>query len=427
MAGELASMDRGSLEELKKNLVEKLNAYKAKKLSLDMTRGKPCPAQLDLSNGMLEMVNGSNFKAEDGTDTRNYGGLDGLPECKKLFAQYLEVAEDEIIIGGASSLNMMYDTIAKALLLGVPGSKQPWCKEEKIKFLCPAPGYDRHFSVCEHFGIEMITVPMTDTGPDMDMVEKLAGSDAMIKGIWCVPKYGNPTGLTYSDETVDRFAKMKTAAADFRIFWDNAYSAHHLNDTPDKLKDILKACKDAGNADRVYLFGSTSKISFAGAGIAMMGSSKTNIEAMLKALSMQTIGPDKINQLRHVRFFKDMAGIEVHMKKHAEIIKPKFDAVLEILEEELGGSGVATWTNPNGGYFISLDVTEGCAKEVVKMAAEAGVKLTGAGATFPYKKDPKDSNIRIAPTLPGLEEIRQAMEIVCICAKLVSAEKLVAS
>ncbi|MHC4873792.1 MAG: aminotransferase class I/II-fold pyridoxal phosphate-dependent enzyme [Planctomycetota bacterium] len=410
-------------EVCKADLEKRYEEFKAENLALDMTRGKPCSEQLDLANGMLEVVTAADFKDETGTDCRNYGGVDGLPAAKKLFADFLEVAEDEIIVGGSSSLNLMYDTVVRALLLGVPGGDKPWSKEEKVKFLCPAPGYDRHFSVCEHFGIEMITVKMNADGPDMDEIEKLAGSDASIKGIWCVPKYGNPTGTTYSDDVVDRLAKMNTAASDFRIFWDNAYTVHHLNETPDKLKNILTACKDAGNADRVYIFGSTSKVSFAGAGVGVMGGSKTNMEALVGSISMQTIGPDKLNQLRHVRFFKDMAGIEAHMKKHADIIKPKFDAVLKILERELGGKDIAEWTNPNGGYFVSLNVPAGCAKKVVAMAADAGVKLTGAGATFPYKKDPEDSNIRIAPTLPGLDEIKKAMEIVCICIMLVSMDK----
>ncbi len=405
----------------KELLQKKYDEFKTKGLALDMTRGKPCPEQLSLANGMLETVGADSFKTDSGLDCRNYGGVDGLPESKKLFSEFLEVGVDEIIIGGTSSLNMMYDTIARALLLGVLGGK-PWSKVEGVKFLCPAPGYDRHFSICEHFGIEMIAIKMNSDGPDMDEVERLVAEDSTIKGIWCVPKYGNPTGITYSDEVVERFAKMKCAASDFRIFWDNAYAVHHLSDNKDKLKNILAACKDAGNEDRVYIFGSTSKVSFAGAGVGMMGASKSNVENLVKSISMQTIGPDKLNQLRHLRFFKDMAGIEAHMKRHAEIIKPKFDAVLEILESELGGKGIATWTNPNGGYFISLDVPNGCAKKVVTMAADAGVKLTAAGATFPYKKDLSDSNIRIAPTLPSLDEIKTAMEIVCTCILLADIE-----
>ncbi|MCX7711238.1 MAG: aminotransferase class I/II-fold pyridoxal phosphate-dependent enzyme [Clostridia bacterium] len=411
------------LTELKTSLTEKYNGYKAQNLKLDMSRGKPCPEQLDLSMGLLDM---KDYKAKDGTDCRNYGGLDGIPEAKELFAKMLDVSTKEIIIGGNASLNMMFDAISRAMTFGVVGSDVPWGKLPKVKFLCPSPGYDRHFAVTELFGIEMIVVDMKSDGPDMDTVEKLVAEDESIKGIWCVPKYSNPDGITYSDEVVDRFAKMQTKAKDFRIFWDNAYAVHHLTDKPDQLKNILTACKEAGNPNRVFIFSSTSKISFAGAGVAMMAGSEENMNQIKKILTIQTIGSDKINQLRHVNYFKSIEGIENQMKKHAAILKPKFDMVLDILEAELGGKEIAWWNKPNGGYFISLNILPGCAKQVVQMAADAGVVLTKAGATFPYGKDPQDRNIRIAPSYPSLEELRKAIEILCVCVELTSAEKLLA-
>ncbi|MDW7694673.1 aminotransferase class I/II-fold pyridoxal phosphate-dependent enzyme [Flammeovirgaceae bacterium SG7u.111] len=415
-----------SREELQQLLAASEDRYKklqAEGLALDMTRGKPCPEQLDLSLEMLSLVTPEDYKSANGTDTRNYGGLDGLPEAKELMADFMEVGKDEVIIGGNSSLSLMHDTIVHALIHGVPGSETPWGKLP-VKFLCPAPGYDRHFAICQHKGIEMITVACNEDGPDMDEVEKLLAEDDTIKGIWCVPKYGNPLGNTYSDEVVDRLAKMTTKAPDFRIFWDNAYTVHHLGEEKDSLKNLLEACKAAGNPDRVFMFGSTSKISFAGSGLSVLAASQANLDWMRSHLSIQTIGPDKLNQLRHVRFFKNMAGIEAHMQKHAAIIKPKFEVVLDILESELAALDFASWSNPKGGYFISLDTLENCAKDVVVMASAAGVKMTGAGATFPYKKDPKNNNIRIAPTLPSLEEIKKAMEVVAVCVKIVSAKKL---
>lgn len=396
---------------------------KAKNLALDMTRGKPGSEQLDLSLPMLDLVTSTDYKTASNGDPRNYGGLDGIPEAKSLFKDFLETdSVDEVIVGGNSSLTLMHDTVARCMSHGTVDSKLPWGKLEKPKFLCPSPGYDRHFSVCQHFGIEMITVDMTDEGPNMDQVEELVAKDDSIKGIWVVPKYGNPTGVSVSDEVVDRLAAMKTAANDFRIFWDNAYTVHHLTDDHDEIKNILQACKDAGNDNRVFVYGSTSKITFAGAGLAVLGGSVANMDWMRKHLAMSTIGPDKINQLRHCRFFGDIEGLKDHMKKHAEIVKPKFDVVISILEEQLGGKGLATWTNPKGGYFISLDTQDGMAKRVVALAAEAGVKLTGAGATFPYKNDPRDRNIRLAPTLPSVDEIKQAMEVVCLCVELAAAE-----
>jgi DNA-binding transcriptional MocR family regulator len=409
-----------------KNEIEALetryNAFKEQKLKLDMTRGKPCSDQLNICMDMLDIPAKELRKASDGTDCMNYGVLDGLPEAKALFADMLEVNTNEIIIGGNSSLNLMYDTVARAMSLGVMGGI-PWSKQEKVKFLCPSPGYDRHFAICELFGIEMIVIDMKQDGPDMDTVEKLVSEDETIKGIWCVPKYSNPDGITYSDEVVNRFAALKPKAKDFRIFWDNAYCVHHLSDKPDMLKNILTACKEAGNENMVYIFASTSKISFPGAGVAVMASSVDNINSIKKSLTIQTIGHDKINQLRHVKYFKDVDGINNHMKKHADILKPKFDIVLEILEKELGGKEIASWNKPNGGYFVSLNTLDNCAQEVAKLAQEAGVALTKAGATYPYGKDPLDRNIRIAPTMPPVEELKKAIEIFAICIQLVSAKK----
>lgn len=409
-----------SLEQLKSQFEE----VKAKNLALDMTRGKPGPEQLDLSNAMLDLVTSSDYKTLSNADTRNYGGLDGIDEAKELFKDFLEVSSvDEVVVGGNASLTIMFDTIARAMSHGVCDSDKPW-SAEPIKFICPSPGYDRHFAICEHFGIEMITTDYTPEGPNMDQIEKLVAADASIKGVWIVPKYGNPTGLSCSDEVVDRLAKMKTAAKDFRIFWDNAYSVHHLSDDQDQVKNILEACKAAGNPNRPFIFVSTSKITFAGAGVSAVGGSKENMDWQRSHLFFSTIGPDKLNQVRHTRFFKNIEGLKDHMKKHAEILKPRFDKTLEVLENELGGTGLATWTSPKGGYFISLDVPEGTAKKVVALAGEAGVKLTGAGATFPYKKDPKDSNIRLAPSLPSVAEIDEAMKIVCLCVKIAAAEKV---
>lgn len=419
---DLKSMDAESRAALAEELKDRYEAFQAQGLSLDMTRGKPCAEQLDLSNGLLALIGGDDFKTPGGDDTRNYGGLGGIREAKALFAEFMEVSSDEIIVHNNASLSLMHDVVANAMLRGVPGGSAPWGADSK--FLCPCPGYDRHFTICEHFGIEMIVVGMDDSGPDMDSVAEQVGADASIKGIWCVPKYSNPTGATYAAAVVDRLASMPAAAADFRIFWDNAYAVHHLTDTHDELKNLLQACKDAGNPDRVYVFGSTSKVTFAGAGLGMVGASETNIGDIMKNMSVQAIGPDKVNQLRHVRFFKDMDGVRAHMVKHAAIIKPKFDAVLQVLDAELGDSGVAEWSRPNGGYFISLDAPPGCAAEVVAMAADAGVKMTKAGATFPHGKDPEDRNIRIAPTLPSLDEIRQAMELLAVCVLRVSLENL---
>jgi len=399
-------------------------AAKAKKLALDMTRGKPGAGQLDLSLPMLNLVTAQDYKSADGSDPRNYGGLDGLPEMKELFKLFLEVDDvKEVVVGGASSLTLMHDTIARFMSHGAADSAKPWCKLDKVKFLCPSPGYDRHFSICEHFGIEMVVVDIDENGLNMDQVEALVASDDSIKGMWMVPKYGNPTGTSVSDEVVDRLAAMKTAANDFRILWDNAYTVHHLSDDQDVIKNLFQECKAKGTEDRAMIYGSTSKITFAGAGVAAMGGSVKNMDWMRNHLKISTIGPDKLNQVRHMRFFGDFAGLQNHMKKHGAIIKPRFDEVISILEKNLAGKNLASWTNPKGGYFISLDTNEGCAKRVVQLANEAGVKLTSAGATFPYGKDPKDTNIRLAPTLPSTDEIKQAMEIVCLCIELADAEK----
>jgi DNA-binding transcriptional MocR family regulator len=412
------------LEARKAELLASYITFQEQKLTLDMTRGKPSPEQLDLSMEMLTGDISAAYKTQGGVDCRNYGGLDGIKEAKELFAGYMEVAEDEIIIGDSASLKMMHDTIIGAIVYGLVNSDQPWCKLPKVKFICPSPGYDRHFALCQYLGIEMITIDMDANGPDMDRVEELVASDDAIRGMWCVPKYSNPTGATYSNEVVERLAAMKTAAADFTIFCDNAYAVHHLSDSPDLLKNLLTACKEAGNPERVFLYGSTSKISFAGAGVAMMAGSRKNIEFILNKMQFQTIGPNKLNQLRHVLFFQNVEGIENHMKKHATITKPKFDAVLNVLDRELAGTGIAEWSRPNGGYFISIDTLEGCAQAVVEKAGEAGVKLTPAGATFPYGNDPLDRNIRIAPSFPTTQDVNKAMELVAICIKLVSVEKL---
>lgn len=418
-------LSKEELLALKEELTKKYEDVKAKGLSLDMSRGKPGVDQLELSMPMLNLVNeNSNMKCESGVDCRNYGVLEGIPEAKRLMSEMIGTDPEHVIVFGNSSLNIMFDTIARCMLRGVLGST-PWSKLDHVKFLCPSPGYDRHFKVTESFGIEMIVVPMLPTGPDMDMVEELVSKDESIKGIWCVPQYSNPQGYTYSDETVRRFANLKPAASDFRIFWDNAYCVHHLyDDNQDHLLDILSECEKAGNPDMVFEFASTSKVTFPGSGVSVLASSKANLDDIRKYITVQTIGHDKINQLRHVRFLKDAQGIKEHMRKHAALIRPKFEAVLSTLERELGGLEIGQWTTPKGGYFISFDSMEGCAKAIVAKTKEAGVVMTGAGATFPYGKDPKDSNIRIAPTLPSAEDLAMAAEVFVLSVKLVSVEKL---
>ena len=418
-------MSKEELLALKESLNKEYAEAKAQGLALDMSRGKPSAKQLDVSLGLLDTINSSSdLKALDGTDCRNYGVLDGIPEAKKLMADMMGTTPDHVIVYGNASLNIMYDQISRAYTHGILGNT-PWCKLDKVKFLCPVPGYDRHFAITERFGIEMINIPMSESGPDMGMVEEYVSKDASVKGIWCVPKYSNPQGYTYSEETVKRMAALKPAAEDFRIFWDNAYVIHDLyDDNKDEIADIISECEKAGNPDMVFEFASTSKVSFPGSGIAALATSANNIADIKKQLTIQTIGHDKLNQLRHVRFFKDINGLKEHMRKHAEFIRPKFEAVESVLEEELSGLGIGSWTEPKGGYFISFDAMDGCAKAIVAKCKEAGVKLTGAGATFPYGKDPKDSNIRIAPSFPTPEEMKQAADLFVLCVKLVSVEKL---
>lgn len=417
-----------SREELlqEKELLEaKFQEIKGKGLKLDMSRGKPSEAQLNLSMGMMDVLNSTtDLRCSVGVDCRNYGVLDGIPEAKELLADMTEVSPDNIIIYGNSSLNVMYDTVARSMTHGVCGST-PWCKLDEVKFLCPVPGYDRHFAITEYFGIKMINIPMTESGPDMDLVEQYVNNDPAVKGIWCVPKYSNPQGITYSDETVLRFARLKPAAEDFRIYWDNAYGIHHLYaDKQDNLIEILMACKQEGNPDMVFKFCSTSKVSFPGSGVAAIGASKRNIDFIKQQMTIQTIGHDKLNQLRHVRFFKDIHGMVLHMRKHADILRPKFETVLNGLKNELGGLEIGSWLEPRGGYFISFDALPGCAKAIVAKAKEAGLVMTPAGATFPYGKDPQDSNIRIAPSYPTPEELAVAVELFVLCVKLVSIDKI---
>lgn len=391
-------------------------------INLDISRGKPNGAQLDLSNDIMTCLDKSIIDKYS-FDYRNYGVMDGIPEAKEMFAPLLGVSPENTIVCGNSSLNLMYDCIIRAMLLGVLEGKTPWCKLEGVKFLCPSPGYDRHFAICEEFGIEMITVDMTENGPDMDRVEQLVSSDPMIKGIWCVPKYSNPQGITYSDETVKRLAALKPAADDFRIFWDNAYCIHDLYDEGDELLNLMDACVQNGNEDMPYIFFSTSKISFAGSGVAAMGGSKANIEWQKKRMTIQTISYDKINQLRHVIFFKDSEGLKAHMKYHADILRPKFETVLKAFDSELAPLGCVYYPRPHGGYFISLDVPDGCAKRVVELCKNAGVSLTPAGSTYPYKKDPNDRNIRIAPSYLNVEDLENACKVLCASVKLACAEK----
>lgn len=418
-------MSKDELLTLKDALMEEYKTEEAKGLNLNMARGKPGFSQLDLSMPMLDVVNSdSDMKTVLGNDVRNYGDLDGIGECRRLMADMMSVEKDNVVVCGNSSLNIMYDTISRSMTHGVNGST-PWCKLDKVKFLCPVPGYDRHFKITEYFGIEMINIPLYDDGPDMDLVEKYVNNDEAVKGIWCVPKYSNPTGISYSDEVVRRFAGLKPAAEDFRIYWDNAYCIHHLyDDVHDEILNILDECEKAGNPDMVYIFASTSKISFPGSGVSAIAASPKNIEFIMGQMTIQTIGHDKINQLRHARFFKDIDGLKAHMKIHAKLLRPKFEAVLNTLEEELTGLEIGSWIKPRGGYFISFDAMPGCAKNIVAKCKSLGVILTGAGATFPYGKDPKDSNIRIAPTFPTPEEMEQAVKIFVLCVKLASVEKL---
>ncbi len=417
-------MSKDELLTLKAALQEKYEEEQSKGLSLNMARGKPGFSQLALSMKMLDEINSSSdMRTLLGNDTRNYGDLDGIGECRQLMADMMETKKENIVVYGNSSLNIMYDTVSRSMTHGVNGST-PWCKLDKVKFLCPVPGYDRHFKITEFFGIEMINIPLLDDGPDMDLVEQYVNTDPAVKGIWCVPKYANPTGISYSDNVIKRFAALKPAAEDFRIFWDNAYCIHHLYmDKKVHILNIIDECEKAGNPDMVYMFGSTSKITFPGSGVSAIATSPKNVEFIKKQLTVQTIGHDKINQLRHTRFFKNIDGMKAHMDKHAEILRPKFEAVINEFDRELSGLEIGTWTRPVGGYFISFDALDGCAKAIVAKCKEAGVVLTGAGATFPYGKDPKDSNIRIAPSFPEPEELEAAARIFVLCVKLVSIDK----
>ena len=419
----LSEMNKEQLSAFQQETLARYNDFKAQGLCLNMSRGNPCKEQLELSVDMLDVFNDGDFMSENGIDVRNYGLLDGIPEAKKLFSDMIGVGEDEVIIFGNSSLNAMYWAIQTAFNKGVLGST-PWSKLDKVKFLCPVPGYDRHFKVTEFFGVEVINIPMTATGPDMDMIEKLVSEDEAIKGIWCVPQYSNPDGICYSDETVKRFAALKPKAKDFRIFWDNAYCIHHLTENPKCILNILEEAKKVGNENIVYIFGSTSKVTFPGAGVAVMGASKENVEALKKFLGISIISYDKMNQLRHVKFFGTFENMTEHMKKHMHIIAPKFKLVLDVLNKEIAPLGIGEWTEPKGGYFVSFNALDGCAKRIVKLCSEAGVTLTGAGATFPYGVDPRDRNIRIAPTYPSIEDLAKALEIFVTSVKLASAEKL---
>ena len=414
-------MSQAELLELSAELEEQYLEFKKRGVKLDMSRGRPAAAQLDIAKGAAAGVD--NYIGCNKFDYRNYGILDGIPEMKQFFAELLGLEAEEIIVGGNASLNLMYDSMTRLLLKGTAGEK-PWKDLPEVKFLCPCPGYDRHFAICEHLGIKMITIPMTSTGPDMDMVEKLVAEDAAIKGMWCVPLYSNPEGICYSDETVDRLASMKCAAPDFRIFWDNAYGVHHLYDEETQLKNILESCRNAGNPDRVLYFFSTSKITFPGAGVSMVAASENNRKEILKTMGIQTIGYDKMNQVRTLNFLKDAANTKLHMKKLADSLREKFDIVLTSLERNFAGTPFAKWHKPMGGYFVALDTMPGCAKETIRLAADAGVKLTEAGATYPYHNDPNDSNIRIAPSFPPCSELREAMYLLCICIKLVAVRKL---
>ncbi len=422
---EYKDLSKEELLQLKIELENKYDDMVSLNLKLNMARGLPSAEQLDMEADFFNTLNPNvNFISEAGIDCRNYGELIGIREARELMGDMMEIPADNVIVFGNSSLNVMYDTVARSMILGVCGST-PWCKLDKVKFLCPAPGYDRHFAITESFGIEMIVIPMLPTGPDMDMVEEYVNNDPAVKGIWCVPKYSNPQGITYSEETVKRFANLKPAAEDFRIFWDNAYCIHHLyDDKQDFLLEILEECKKAGNPDIVYKFCSTSKVTFPGSGIAALGTSENNINFIKKVITIQTIGHDKLNQLRHVRYFKNIDGMREHMRKHAKILRPKFELVVSTLDKELGGLGIGTWTRPIGGYFVSFESLDGCAKDIVKRCKEAGVTLTGAGATYPYKNDPHDSNIRIAPTFPPIDELEKAINIFTLCVKLSSIEKI---
>ena len=421
---DVRTASREELLALKEELTARYEECCAKNLKLDMSRGKPGADQLNLSEGILTALSKNEDAIFEGTDLRNYGGLDGIPACKALFAEVLGLKPENILIGGNASLTMMYNNIMRLWVFGDCNGNTPWSKLDKVKFLCPVPGYDRHFAICQQLGIEMINIPMHDDGPDMDMIEKLVSEDASIKGIWCVPKYSNPTGAVYSDEVVRRFAALKPAAADFKIMWDNAYCVHHLTDDKIQIPNIYELAKEYGNEDMIFQFASTSKITYPGAGVACLSASVKNIAWVKNILKVQAIGPDKLNQARHVVFFKNAAGTAAHMEKHRAILAPKFQMVLDMLEKNLGGTGAGSWLSPKGGYFISFDSFPGCASRIYELCKNAGVVITDAGATYPYGKDPEDKNLRIAPSYPPVEELKAAMEVFCVCAHLAAVEKL---
>ncbi len=421
-----SQMTKEELTALQSQLKEQYEEIKAKNLSLDMSRGKPGKEQIDMCNDMLHIVETGADCIYEGTDCRNYGGLDGLGKMKQIFADILELQPENIIIGGNSSLTLMYDSVARAFTHGVLGGEKPWSQEKGLKWLCVVPGYDRHFAITEFFGFELINIPMLATGPDMDMVEKLVSEDEKIKGIWCVPKYSNPDGIVYSDETIKRLAALKPKAKDFRIFYDNAYVVHHLTVEEVSIPNIFEYAKECGNENMIFEFASTSKYCFPGAGVSCIAASKENIDFIKKQIFFQTIGPDKMNQLRHIKYFGNVDGIKAHMRKQAAILKPRFDIVINTLNSELSGLGVGDWIEPKGGYFVSFNTLEGCAKRTVTLAKEAGITLTGAGATYPYKKDPEDKNIRISPSFPSCADLQAAMDVFCVCVKIASVEKLLA-
>ena len=418
-------MTQEELREELRSVTEEYNEFKANGLKLDMSRGKPNPVQLDLSMGILAQDPSELIITRKGTDVRNYGELAGVDECKQLFADFLGLEQKNIIMGGQSSLSLMYDCVVRALLLGVYGGSKPWGQQGEIKFLCPVPGYDRHFAICEEFGIRMINIPMTETGPDMELVRDYVETDPAVKGIWCVPKYSNPTGITYSDDTVRAFAALKPAADDFRIFWDNAYLVHTFRHDDDHLLNIFDICAEYGSEDMVYEFVSTSKVTFSGAGVAVLAASENNVKFLLRQMSVQTLGYDKINQLRHVKFFKNVDGLRAHMKKHAQILVPKFNTVLENLSRELGSRGIGYWNSPKGGYFIAFEGLPGTAKRTVQLCQEAGLKLTPAGAPYPYGVDPMDRTIRLAPSYPDMPSLAAAMQLFCVVERMAALETLI--
>lgn len=417
-------MTKDELLKEQEMLKKEYDEFKALGLTLDMSRGKPAPEQLDISMGLLNALSpDSKMISDNGLDTRNYNSLEGIPEARKLMADVMGTDVENVIVCGNSSLNIMYDTVSRGYSLGYMGNT-PWCKLDKVKWLCPVPGYDRHFAITEHFGIEMINIPINEDGPDMDMIEKLVSEDDSIKGIWCVPKYTNPEGVVYSEATVKRFAALKPAAKDFRIFWDNAYVVHHLYDEEIQIPDIISECEKAGNPDMVFEFASTSKVTFAGAGIAAFASSKANVADHKKSMTIQTIGYDKVNMLRHVNYFKDFDGLRAQMKKHAELLRPKFEIVMSTIDEKLGGLDVGSYKKPMGGYFITYKTLNGCATRTIALAKEAGMVMTGAGAPFPYKKDPDDAVIRISPSYPSVDDMAKAAQLFTICVRLATVEKL---